>query len=285
MSYLSYVEDLGAYGEAAPAPASARTATAGPVRKARPSVRLTATEKDPPDTTLYVDIVLGGEGPARPMTGIFVPQGYRPQPAVDVLLYLHGHHKGRPELTIRQYWQRRIDPTADLRERLDQTRKNVILVAPTLGPTSGAGRLVRPGGFGWYVDQVLAALGKFGPHRGSVPRLGSLVLACHSGGGWPMRVLATSKDPVAAHVRECWGFDCLYNRGDEDAWAGWARSHPDAKLYIHYGSGGTAKKSLALKAMGVPNVFVEGSTRLRHGLVPQVHWKERLSAARFLADL
>jgi hypothetical protein len=94
-----------------------------------------------------------------------------------------------------------------------------------------------------------------------------------------MRRLATTPSRYERVIRECWGFDCLYNGGDEDAWANWARSHPSSRLFIHYGSGGTAAKSEALRRKGVPNIAVEGSVKLAHNLVPKTHWRERLRAS------
>ena len=83
-------------------------------------------------------------------------------------------------------------------------------------------RLLKPGGFDAYFAQVLAALRVLRsaivwPCRAT---LGNLILACHSGGGWPMRQLAGGQDRVLARIRECWGFDCTYNRGDDAFWAG-----------------------------------------------------------------
>jgi hypothetical protein len=224
------------------------------------------------------------------MTGIFLPAHYRTEPQVDLILYLHGHHKSppahRPDQTVARYWNRAVHSYFDFREGLNASGKNVILVAPTLGPRSEAGRLLRPGGLDWYLNAVLPAMRRYGPHKDSsqAPSVRNIILACHSGGGWPMRQLATLPSRNAAAIRECWGFDCLYNGGDEDAWAQWARTHPSSRLYIHYGSGGTHGKSEVLRRMRVPNVFVEGKTSLAHNLVPKTHWLERLRGATFLAS-
>ena len=70
---------------------------------------------DPPGQTLYVKINLGKDSRCvkrdpvekhkclkyetfviRPMTGIFIPENYSPQPAVDLILYLHGHKTDKP---------------------------------------------------------------------------------------------------------------------------------------------------------------------------------------------
>ena len=40
-----------------------------------------------------------------------------------------------------------------------------------------------------------------------------------------------------ARLRECWGYDCTYNKGDDAFWAGWARARPNARVYIYYIAG------------------------------------------------
>jgi len=158
-------------------------------------------------------------------------------------------------------------------------------VAPTLGAHSEPGRLVKPGGLDAYLDQVLAALRAYGPYRQarSAPSLGNLILACHSGGGWPMRQLAGGQDGALARLRECWGFDCTYNRGDDAFWAGWARARPNDKVYIYHIAGSkTAPLAESLRNMRVPNAIVHPSRDGRHNYVPIAYWKERVQGANFL---
>ncbi|HEY9639177.1 MAG TPA: hypothetical protein V6C57_01770 [Coleofasciculaceae cyanobacterium] len=245
---------------------------------------LIKTETPPLQRTLYVNIPLGGESPAKPMTGIFIPAGYRLQASIDLILYLRGHHKGTPRQTIQEYWNARRFPYWAFREGVNNSGKNVILVAPTLGPASQAGRLLKPSGLDNYLNQVLAALKAYGPYSDRSPDIGNIILACHSGGGYPMRQLATSPQQYTTRIRECWGFDCLYNTGDEQIWTKWAQQRPGAKLYIHYGNGGTAQKSENLRriARNLPNIEVQGSTRLAHDRVPITHWRDRILAAPFL---
>jgi hypothetical protein len=250
--------------------------------------RLLKREAAPPAATLYTEIDLNvvdkaGNRVARPITGIFLPERYAPGPAVDLILYLHGH-KGRADLAIDSYWDRRRTPPFALREATNESRRNLVLVAPTLGPRSEAGSLVRPGGLDAYLERVLAALGAHGPHGGSPPRLGSLILACHSGGGYPMRKVALGRDRAVAAIRECWGFDCTYNGGDDTLWAGWARARPGARLYIYYiPDTQTARLALSLQRQGGPNVTVTASrARGGHNWVPLAHWRERVEGAPFL---
>lgn len=278
------------FGEAAPARARARRPRGAAAAKAFPTpapAALIKLEDRPPTQTLYLRIAHGGEGTAHAMTGVFIPANFRVEPQMDVILYLHGHHRGAPSLSVDRYWNRAVQSHFDFREGLNATRKNVILVAPTLGARSEAGRLMRLGALDWYLDTVRFSLKQHGPHRSlpEAPGIRNLILACHSGGGHPMRVLATSPSRYANLIRECWGFDCLYTQGEENIWAAWAKAHPGSRLYIHYGSGGTARRSEALRAKHVPNILVEGRTSLTHNLVPKTHWQERLRAAPFLSDV
>jgi hypothetical protein len=142
-----------------------------------------------------VKIPLGGEASASPITGIFLPQGFSPTLEVDIILYLHGHHKAKPyppSLSIDEYWTQSKYPNFGFREGVNSGGKKIILVAPTLGPSSEAGNLMDATGLSSYFDQVLAALKAHGPYEpaDAVPVLGKLVLACHSGGGKRMRSLA-----------------------------------------------------------------------------------------------
>ena len=243
-------------------------------------------EPSPPTSTLYVEIDLRitdsfGKRVA-PMTGIFIPAHFSPQASVDLILYLHGFKTRPPDLTIDGYWNRQQSAHWPLREGVNDSQRNVILVAPTLGPRSQTGRLTQAGGLDAYLDQVLSALTAYGPHR-TKPRVANIILACHSGGGYPMRRLATGNDRYATLIRECWGFDCTYNTGDDTLWAQWARSHPQSRLYIYYlANTRTERLSLSLKRKNVPNVFVKASSANGHNLVPIAHWRERIQSAPFL---
>ncbi len=175
------------------------------------------------------------------------------------------------------------------REELNASRKNVILVAPTLGPTSEPGALIARDGLDPYLNQVMSALKEYGPYGSAVspPTVGNIILASHSGGGSAMLLLATSSQQYTPRIRECWGFDCLYGRARgeevERAWARWARSRPSAKLYISY-LASTAERSQRLMKERLPNVFVARSTAQDHDHVPITHWKERTRGAPFLQD-
>jgi peptidoglycan hydrolase-like protein with peptidoglycan-binding domain len=267
------------------APASG-VVPAGPVM--RSATGLIGREAMPPAYTLYADLALGSESPARPMTGIFIPENYAPRPQVDLILYLHGHKTTRvcgpgDSVSIDGYWRSRYWP---LREEVNKSGKNIILVAPTLGPKSQAGNLTDPGRFEAYLDQVMATLIEHGPYRkaGQSPVFGNIILACHSGGGSPMRRLALASHRYSDRIRECWGFDSLYNPADPELWAQWARSRSDARFFVYYQSS-TETLSKRLKGMRLSNVFVEPSPARNHCWVPITHWRERILAAGFLRDV
>jgi hypothetical protein len=267
------------------------------------SPSLIKREEDVAAYTLYVDIKVGNESPAKPMTGIFIPQDYTPQQEIDLLIYLHGHRKkslGKgnwrwyKDISIDEYWTPKHFPYFPLREELNKSGKSFILVVPTLHYKSYPGSLASVGGFDKYVKQVIAALSIYGPYKGTkeMPKVGRIVLAAHSAGGGPMLKLAHQAGAMSAKVQECWGFDCLYSgRNKEtgmkyytqpDSWLKWVETDRKRKLFVYYQSS-TAKESLYLKSKAtdkkLPNVSVDQSNADDHFWVPMKHWSHRIQKA------
>lgn len=245
---------------------------------------------EPVGTTLYERIPLGQEAPAKAQTGIFLPVGYQPRPQVDLIIYLHGMKapSGLPtNATIDRYWSPPFP--FRLREVLNASGRNVILVAPTLGPASEAGSLTRPGGLDRYVNQVLDVLVKRGPYKAGAqpPRVGNLIIAGHSAGGKVLRALAQRTNRYSANLREIWGFDCLYGRSDAAFWRQWCAAHRAVKLFVYF-LNSTASHSKDLQGNGnprippPPNVLVQRSGAAGHNLVPAKHLKDLITAASFL---
>lgn len=255
--------------------------------------KLLKQETAPAAATLYAEIELGiidkFKQPAAPMTGIFFPDGFKPGPQVDIILYLHGHKaETAHDLSIDQYWNSKRFAYGAFREKLNAAGRNAILVAPTLGARSEAGALLNAGGLDGYLAKVLAMIGTFGAgaRSGITPTLRHLVFACHSGGGLPMRRLAGGADKALTNLRECWGFDCTYNRGDDTFWAGWARKTPRGKCYFYYIKGSpTASLAEGLRDKSVANAIVQPSAERRHNYVPIAHWLERIQGAAFFEAL
>src|SRR5207244_4917477 len=121
-----------------------------------------------------------------------------------------------------------------------------------------------------------------------------------------MRVLALLKHRYTPLIRECWGFDCMYNGGDGKAWGDWARNNPNAKLYTYYRNtrgGGTREESEILQCYNLSNVTVVPlhpekisadqvlvscpgvplqPGRISHEQVPITYWRSRIQGAPFL---
>src|SRR5262249_12625309 len=116
---------------ATPRAPSGPAAAPAPIRGAVP--RLLKREDTAVGLSIYVEIPLGSESPARPMTGIYVPRGFSPQPRVDLIVYLHGFKSSHPSATIDAYWDNRRFPYWPLRAGVPESRKNVVLVPPPLG--------------------------------------------------------------------------------------------------------------------------------------------------------
>jgi hypothetical protein len=241
---------------------------AGPVA---PEIR----EITPALLTLYFRMPHGSEGSAKPLTGVFFPQNFRTDAPLDCIVWLQGHHPTAPSMSIDRYLSGKWIPTFAFREPINDAGKNVVLIAPTLGPHSEAGNLVKPGGFDRWLDNVISSIGIYGPYGGTVPSVRYLALACHSGGGQPMRQIARGTAKYASNLRECWGFDCMYNWPDPTEWPDWAKKNPDKRLYVYWAHT-TAAYSQKLAAAKLPNLIVEKSSTGDHNRVPITYWKERI---------
>jgi hypothetical protein len=216
---------------------------------------------------------------AAPMTAVFSPTGYTAGGEVNIILYLHGNHDGSDSnypkaMTIEQYLAKA--PFAELLNAIANASpfKNLLFVAPSLGPSAQAGTLVDKG-IDWYLGEVLKGSQQYGVHRGQTTsaKLKNLVLACHSGGGRAMLALAQSmsanSSPAAGTLRECWGFDCLYDAfpvidieslnpktkakwtrtdfapsGCEQEWRNFARSRTSTRIFMHWFERKTRNKNL-----------------------------------------
>ena len=234
--------------------------------------------------TLYAPINLGIAN-TKPQTGIFEPAGWRAGPAVDLVIYFHGIRD--PRITIDTYWDAAPHRHFALREELAASGKNALLVAPLLGPRSQTdiGTLARPGGLDAYAAQVLGAMQAQGRVRAGT-RVGNIVLACHSGGGHSMRLVALARNSLAPAIRECWGFDSTYNKGvGAQQWRQWAQLRPASRLMIYYrpGSGTQPEAKLLEGPPRLPNIAVF-QTRVAHNLVPITHFRQRLLASPTLQN-
>ncbi len=281
----------------------------------------------PPLLSLYLPIPLGVPGVDDPATGVFVPRNYRVGPAVDLLVFLRGYDIKRPKsaTSVREYWNSPQHPILKsflLREEVNRSGKNVILVVPPLGPFAESGKLKDDGGIQEFLGRVLDGLWRSGPHAGLAqrPTIRHVILAAHSGGGVPLRRLAQVLGADGAfkdRLQECWGFDSIYGVKDKDAvfWSDWAKEHPGAKVTMFYlftereigrdpklpvspsnpaarrEPTGTTLPAMELERLAkerrLANVSVVRETAastLQHNEVPRAHLAELLRAAAYLED-
>jgi hypothetical protein len=278
----------------------------------------------PPLMSLYLPIPLGVPNVKEQSTGVFVPDGYRGGPTVDIVLFFRGYDVNRPKgaTSVAEYWNSPQHPVLKhflFREEVNTSGKNVVLVVPTLGPSSEAGKLSEKGGPQQFLDAVLDGLWKNGQQAGwqARPSIRHLILAGHSGGGVPLRRVAEilGADPSykdKEKLKECWGFDSIYGVRDKDAdfWADWAAAHPGTKVTMYYIPSykdvgkdpqrpvgpdnrfdhrqptnttfpATELERFATERM-IGNVAVVRETKAKHVDVPREHLAELLKAAEYL---
>jgi hypothetical protein len=153
------------------------------------------SETEPAGKTWYFPIRLDAANP----TGVFVPQqfGFRKDgKKVDVILFFHGNKVDEYgkflNNNINYYWSGKYY-SVKLREDLNTSRKNAVLVAPTMGDTPGQGLASNtdlgifrvPGGEDCFLEHVMKWLGHYDT-RFATAELGSVILAGHSGSGSPI---------------------------------------------------------------------------------------------------
>src|SRR5262249_11932484 len=270
-------------------------------------IKLFSKKNVPADLTLILGINLNNGATAK--TGVYFPDGFPYNQNLDLILYLHGH--GAPP--IDEYWTKK---KFLLREEVNDGNKRLALVAPTLGPRSESGSLTSLG-LDWYLDQVIEGIVQHAPEKvgqSATMSVDNIFLACHSGGGEPMRKLAWEAGSFVrkygGKIRECWGFDCLYhpsnnpvkkeapteNTSDtEENWFYWAQLNPQAKLFVYYtDQGGTKIRAQNLERfvkndprfninlgfgnINRGNVIVSKSDVSDHYDVPKRYLKERINA-------
>lgn len=149
-----------------------------------------------PDQMLYLNIPIG-LSKTKPQTAVFIPKAFDPRKPVDLLVYFHGYLYEYPgnNKPIRDYLNYKDCGfnCINLREEIERSGKNVLLIAPTLGNKSESGTLTHRGQLDVYLDHVKAGFAehwlkpKFGVDK---LKKGKLILAGHSGGGAILAALA-----------------------------------------------------------------------------------------------
>jgi len=191
-------------------------------------------------------------------TAIYLPPGHDfLAKKLHVVLWIHGYYVRNVRDILEPADE---DKDMALRQNVISTRKDVVMIAPWLGykyvggGSLGLGDLGKGTGCQAYLDEVLQSLGRFrksyaaknsppattgttGEKKDEVvaPTIETLVVAGHSAGGAMMRDAVGALGNYRANLRECWGFDCLY----DSLWPGWVvnSSLADVKIYMYFAKG------------------------------------------------
>ena len=215
------------------------------------------------------------------VTGIYVPPAIKSLDKVNVILYLHGD-KVRvwgPTGTIRQYWSL---PTFPLRQGLNASGQQYILVAPTFGASVHAEYGNLGTNIDQYLDDVMEQLRVFCPAAltpKKTPQIGNLLLAAHSGGFGPITSIIKNIKKYKANVNEVWGFDIMYGNT--------AKSMLDVGVPVYAYFNDTESNSRYLAGLKNPKItvmdpqetFTQGgkvlSRRVKHDNLMQKYWLDR----------
>ena len=193
-------------------------------------------------------------------TGVFFPARFAYPPAIDVILYFHGFKLG--EFTyINEYWSGHLHGI-QFREDINLSKKNVVLIAPTLGPRPGGadssdmGPFANPKGGDQFLAEIVRWIGKYVPQYASrcvTPSIRNLVLAGHSGAGVILQNQAWSMETP---IKQIWGFDSMY--GSETK-----AQKEDKKITFHVANVVTDWLSLATLRQNITFFFHWGTSPLR----------------------
>lgn len=183
-------------------------------------------------------------------TRVFVPSHFRvlADQRVDAVIHFHGH-KTTALAAMKKH---------QLREQLDDSRQNAILVLPQ-GPVnavdSSGGKLDKPDGLARFLAELRGALQRpeiaraLGPaHVPAAARIGMVCVSAHSGG---FGVTARCLKHGGHDISEVYLFDALY--GEVAAYLEWVLERRDRtaarerhKLVSYYAGGKPKTNSLAL---------------------------------------
>jgi hypothetical protein len=191
-------------------------------------------------STLYMQIKLNNTVTRK--VGVFIPEHFKPTATVSVIVYFHGHIKGICQTNTKPFRRDGIEYYLDtplfrcLREELNASEANAILVAPTLSAIFGSnspsryGNLNQDGKFDFLISEVLLRL-RDGKTLPADAQAGKIILSGHSAGGAPMMRILSASNGLKANIAECWGFECLYF--GTGTWSAWLSDNID-KQFKHF---------------------------------------------------
>ena len=248
-AYLHYGLAFSLFTAVVSAPAAAHAEVPTPIAVAGAS-RILAVSSDPRGVTFTMELP-DAPNASAPTVLVFVPRHHRPAAngSVSFIVHFHGHNT-TAERAIAAH---------QLREQLDESKQNAILVVPQLAvmaPDSSAGRLEAPGTFNRMLGDVLALLDTRAARRelgtSATPDaagIGRVVVSAHSGG---YHSAATVLKTGGTAIQEVYLFDALYAEADVfKDWVIKGRGKPMGqrhKLVSYFTAGTTEANTVALFA-------------------------------------
>ena len=184
-------------------------------------------------TTLFAE----GKHACTKETGVYLPPNHQDKSdRLNIILWIHGYYV----TGIKNIFSPSSDFEPTLRQSVLASKKDVVLIAPWLGykdlkrGSIGLGTLGEGKGCQLYLEEVLAALGDFKGIKNL--QINTLIIAGHSAGGLMMRDAVKTLGGLKPHLKECWGFDCIY--GPASTWSEWIRTKKTkVKIYLYIANG------------------------------------------------
>ena len=167
---------------------------------------------------LFIDQRLGGVTPAGPHCAVICPHELTPHGGeLDMILFLHGYRStcgNRDEDTMREMLLN--NNFKSIPSTVGDSGKNVVLVAPTLGPQGevGSGDKFLPAEPWQLLDAARAQVQT--RFRRTTLKPGKVILAGHSGAGPRILALLKRGDKELSRVIAVWAIDSFY--GGKTLW-------------------------------------------------------------------
>jgi hypothetical protein len=180
---------------------------------------------EPTYDLLFVDQRLGGVTPDGPHCAVICPRRLTPaRGELDMILYLHGFKStcgGKDDPKMQKMLEHRFFKS--IPSTVGDSGKNVVFVAPTLGPENEMGPSKRflateP----WQLLNAALAQVQKGFRRTTLTP-GKLILAGHSGAGPHILRLLKRGDAELSRVIAVWALDSFY--GGTDLWRNAIETH------------------------------------------------------------
>lgn len=162
---------------------------------------------------------------------IFIPNGFTPGTATDIVVYFHG-------------WYNNIDSACaqfNLIEQFTEAKKNAVFVfpeGPKNSPDSFGGRMEEKDGLKNLVADVLKFLKQ--QRKIKTEKVGKIILAGHSG-AYEVIAYSLMRGGLTKHISDVILFDALY--GDTEKYSYWIDHYKGRFINIYTDSGGTKGES------------------------------------------